>query len=140
MPRRSPDEVVIGAVVSALLSSTGVTGLVSTRVYNNVDQNTAYPLVKVTLPTTRRLDTYGRFGAEATIDVDVISQAYGDLEGTRILDQCVRALDFTRPSLSGHTSLGLRFDDTTRYAEMVNGVLTRHHVGSFTYWTEQSTT
>lgn len=138
MPRRNPDEVAIGAVVSALAASTDVTGLVSSRIYNNVPQNTSFPLVKVTLPTTRRVDTYGRFGAEGTVDVDIISQAFGDLESTRILDQCVRVLDFTRPNLSGHTSLGLRWDETTRYSEMVNGVQTRHTVASFTYWTEQS--
>jgi hypothetical protein len=138
MPRRNPDEAVIGGVVTALLASTGVTGLVSTRVYNNVPHNTTYPLVKVTLPTTRRSDTYGCFGAEATVDVDIVSQAFGDLEATRILDQCVRTLDFTRPTLSGHTSLGLRFDETARYSEMVNGIQTRHTVASFTYWTEQS--
>lgn len=138
MPRRNPDEAVIGAVVSALLASTGVTGLVSTRVYNNVPQNTSYPLVRVTLPTTRRLDTWGRFGAEATVDVDVVSQAFGDLEGTRIIDQCVQTLDFTKPTLTGHASLGLAYDETARFAEMVNGVQTRHHVASFRYWTEQS--
>jgi hypothetical protein len=138
MPRRSADQVVIGGVVNALLGSTGVTGLVSTRVYNNVPQNTAYPCIKVTLPTIRRTDTYGRLGATALIDVDVISQAFGDLEGAQILDQCVQTLNFTEPSLSGHHSLGLAWDETTRFAEVVNGIVTRHHVASFRYWTEQS--
>src|SRR5678815_3487664 len=138
MPRRSPDQEVIGAVVTALAASTGVTGLVSTRVYNNVPQNTSYPLVKVTLPMTHRQDTFGRYGATATVDVDAISQAFGDLEGTQILDQVVRTLDFTRPNLTGHTSLGLAFDETNRFSEMVNGIQTRHHVASFRYWTEQS--
>jgi hypothetical protein len=138
MPRRSPDAVVIGGVVNALLGSTGVTGLVSTRVYNHVPQNTAYPLVKVTLPTTRREDTLGRYGALGLVDVDVISQGFGDLEGTQILDQCVRALDFEPPATTGHTSLGLNYDETTRFSEVVNGIVTRHHVASFRYWTEQS--
>ena len=138
MPRRSPDQEVLGGVVTALLASTGVTGLVSTRVYNNVPQNTAYPLVKITLPMTHRQDTFGRFGATATVDIDVVSQAFGDLEGTQILDQVVRTLDFTRPTLTGHTSLGLAFDETNRFSEMVNGIQTRHHVASFRYWTEQS--
>lgn len=138
MPRRSADEVVIGAVVGALAASTGVTGLVSSRVYNNVPQNTTYPYVHVTLPTSRRADTLGRFGAHATVDVKAVSQAFGDLESARIVDQCVQALDFTKPSLSGHGSLGLSYDEETRFTEMVNGILTRHHVASFTYWTEQS--
>lgn len=138
MPRRSPDEAVIGAIVTALLASTGVTGLVSTRVFNNIDQNTAYPVIKVTMPTTRRQDTLGRFGAKALVDIDVISQAFGDLEGIRIMDQVNRTLDFTKPTLSGHGSLGLSYDETTRYSEVVNNVVTRHHVASFSYWTEQS--
>ena len=138
MPRRSPDAVVIGGVVNTLLASTGVTGSVSTRIYNHMDQNTAYPCIKVTLPMTHRYDTLGRFGAWATVDVDVISQNFGDLEGAQILDQVVRALDFQRPTLSGHTSLGLAFDETNRFSESINGIVTRHHVASFRYWTEQS--
>lgn len=138
MPRRSPDQVVVGAVVNALLASTGVTDLVSTRVYNNVPQNTAYPFIRVTLPVTRREDTWGRFGALATVDVDVVSQGFGDLEGSQVLDQIVRTIDFTRPTLSGHTSLGLAWDETNRFAESINGITTRHHVASFRYWTEQS--
>lgn len=138
MPRRSGDEVVIGAVVNALLASTGVTGLVSTRVYNNVPQNTTFPYLVVTLPTARMTDTLGRFGQTAMVDVKAVSQGLGDQEGLRVRDQVVRTLDFTRPTLSGHTSLGLTLDEKDSFSEVVNGLVVRHHVASFRYWTEQS--
>lgn len=140
MPRRSPDEAIVTAIVSTLLSSTGVTGLVATRIYNNVPQNTGYPYVVVALPSGRRQDTLGRFGASSMVDIKAVSQAFGDQEGIRILDQCVRALDFQRPTLNEHTMLGLAYDGTERYQEVANGIVTRHHVASCRAWTEQSST
>ncbi len=135
--RRLAIEPVIAAIVTTLRGSTGLTPLV-TGVYNNVPQGTVYPYVEVTAPTTRRLDTWGRFGLQALVDVKVISQGEGDRDGTRILDQCIRALDFQRPTLTGHTMLGLAFDESVAYPETINGVTTRYHVATFRAWSEQS--
>lgn len=138
--RRVPDEAVVTAIVTALKASTGLTALVGTRIYNNVPQSETYPYVVVTAPTVRRADTLGRFGGMTLVDLKAISQERGDQEGMRILDQCVRAVNFTEPAMSGHTALGIVWDQTERYQEVVNGIPTRHHVASCRAWTEQSTT
>lgn len=140
MPRRSPEEAVVTAIVAALKASTGVTGLVSTRVFNNVPQDTPYPYVVVTAPLVRRADTFGCLGGTTLVDVQAVSQERGDQEGMRILDQCIRTLNFTEPPTTGHTVLGIAWDQTERYQEVVNGIPTRHHVATLRAWTEQTTT
>ncbi len=130
-------EAVLTAVVTTLKASAGVMALV-TGVFNHVPQGTAYPYVQVTSPTDRRVDTMGRFGAETLVDVKVVSQAQGDQEAARVLDQCVRALDLQPLTLTDHAGLGIAWESSDRFAEVVNAVITRHHVATFRVWTEQS--
>lgn len=140
--RRHPLEFVLTAVVTTLRASSGLTALIgsSTAVYNNVAQGAAYPYVVVSSPTDRRMDTMGRFGAETLVDVKAVSQYPGDLEAARIHDQCVRALNNQILATTQHTTLGVAWDSAERFAELVNGVPTRHQVGTFRIWTEQSST
>ena len=137
--RRSPDEAILTAVVAALRASSGVTALATNGIWNSVPQGTAFPYVEVTIPTSRREDTFSRYGADSTLDVKSISQAAGDQEGIRIREQVIGALNGQTLTLSGHTTLGLRWDTNERFEELVNGIRTRHHVASFLVWTEQST-
>jgi len=136
--RRSPVETVIGSVVTALRASTALTALATGGIYNNVPQGTDYPYVEVTSPTDRREDTYGRFGAALLVDVKAISQSQGDQEAARIQDQCVRALNFQPLATTTHTTLGITWESSDRFAEIVNGIRTRYHVGTFRVWTEQT--
>ena len=138
--RRSPVEAVLTGIVTALKNSTGVTGLATGGVYNNVPQSTTYPYVVVTSPTDRREDTFGRFGASIMVDVKAVSQYPGDKEPSQIIDQCIRTLNFQPPSTTQHTVLGVTWNNSERYSEVVNGIVTRHHVASFYVWSEQSTT
>lgn len=138
--RRVPTEVVITAIVAALRGSTGVTGLATGGAFNNVPQGTVPPYVEVTAPTDRREDTIGRFGAITFVDVKVVSQYAGDQEASRILDQCIRALDFQKPAMAGHTCLGLSWENSIRYSDVVSGLTTRYHVATCRVWTEQSST
>ncbi len=143
MARRSSVEAVLTAIVTTLKATAGVTALTATgagSIFNNVPQNTSYPYVEVTSPTDRREDTCGRFGSSVLVDVKVISQAQGDQEAARLLDQCVRALDFQRPTLSAHATLGLAFESSDRFRDVVNAIVTRYHVATFRVWTEQSST
>ena len=135
--RRSPVEAVIGAVVTALKASTGVMAL-ATGVYNHVPQETAYPYLVVSSPSDARMDTFGRYGATVLVNVRAVSQAMGDREGARLMDQCIRTLDFQPLATTQHTTVGVNWDAGDRYPEVVNGIQTRHHVGSFRVWTEQS--
>ena len=134
--RRSPVEAVLTATVAALKASTGLTPLV-TGVFNDVPQGTAYPYVVVTAPTNRRQDTWGCLGSAALIDVKAVSQYRGDREAERILDQCIRTLNFEELSMSGHRMLGLAWDSSDRFQDVVNGVPTRYHVATLRAWTEQ---
>lgn len=137
--RRSPDEAVLTAVVTTLRAAAGLTALV-TGVYNNVPQNTVYPYVEVTAPTAGRQDTMGRYGAATLVDVKAISQGFGDLDGVRIRDQVIRALDLQEPSAVAHTILGIAWDGNAKYDEVIGGVRTRYHVATFRVWSEQSST
>jgi hypothetical protein len=138
MARRSSVDATLAAIVLALKSSTGVTGLATGGIFNNVPQNTPYPYVVVTSPTDRREDTCGRFGSVLLVDVKAVSQYDGDKEAAGILDQCIQALNFQKPAASGHTVLGMTWENSERFQEVVNGIPTRHHVATLRVWTEQS--
>lgn len=136
--RRSPIETVLTAIVTTLKNSTGVTGLATGGVYNNVPQRETFPYIKVTSPTDRREDTFGRHGNIALVDVTVVSQGLGDQEGARISSAAVQALNDAAPSLTGHVWLGVEWDNGERFRETINGIDTRHHVNTFRVWTEQT--
>lgn len=136
--RTSPIEDVITASVTALKADAPLLAL-TTLIYNNVPQDTAYPYVEVTSPSDTRVDTFARFGSTVLVDVKVVSQAFGDREASRILDACITALNNTLPSLTSHTTLGIAWDSSDRFREVVNGIVTRHHVATFRVWAEQQT-
>lgn len=139
MARRSPITAVLTGVVNTLRSDTGVTGLVgSTGVYNNVEPNAAFPYLVIMSPTDRPVDTMGRFGVETLVDVKAVSQYAGDKEAADIVNAAISALHFVRPTVSGHTVLGTAYENGDRFQEVINGVITRHHVAMFRVWTEQS--
>lgn len=137
--RTSQIEAVLTAVVTTLKATSAVTTLVGSRIYNDVPQGSTYPYVEVTAPTDSRQDTFGRFGSSTLLDIKAVSQEFGDREASRILDACLTALDFTQPALTGHTTLGLVWESSDRFRQVVNGIVTRHHVATFRAWTEQET-
>src|SRR5690242_20171970 len=103
MARRSPDEAILTAVITALRASSDLTALATGGVYNSVPQGTAFPYVEVTVPSSVRQDTFSRYGSEATLDVKSVSQAAGDQEGVRIRSKCIEALNGQNLTLSGHS-------------------------------------
>ena len=134
MARRSPDEAILTALIAQLESQT------TSDSYTEVPQGTAAPYVKLTLPTGRRMDTFGRFGASTLVDVDSITAGPSQQAGLRMRAAVLQALDSQEFSLSGHTMLGTAFEGSEYFAEMVQGVKHHHHVATFRVWTEQSTT
>ncbi len=140
MARRSPSTAVLTGVVTTLRASAGVVAAVgsTTSIYNNVDQDARYPYVVVMSPTDRPVDTMGRFGVESLVDVKAVSQARGDKEAADLVNECLQALHFQRPTIAGHTVLGMAFENGERFQEVVNGIVTRHHVATMRIWTEQS--
>lgn len=140
MARRSPITAVLTGVVSTLRASASVVAAVgsTTSIYNNVDQGAEYPYLTVRSPTDRPVDTMGRFGVESLVDVKAVSQYKGDKEAADLVDLCISALHFQRPTVAGHTVIGMAFENGERFEEVVNGILTRHHVATVRVWTEQS--
>lgn len=141
MRRRSPVEAVLTGVVSTLRASTGLTGLLgsSTGVYNNPQQGASMPHVIVTSPTDSRMDTMSRFGSELQVQVRAVSDARGDQQAAQVLDRAIDALNFaTIATTAPYASLGVSWDQSERYSEVVNGVVVRHHVGLFRVWAEQT--
>jgi hypothetical protein len=139
MIRRSNVDPIIAATVTTLRASSGVTALCpASKIWNDIPPDTARPYIEVTVPSNRRVDTLGRFGGECLLEVHVVTDHEGDQEGNRLLDQCIQALDFTHPTLVGHTMLGLAWDDSVAYPETVNSIKVHHHIGSYRAWAEQS--
>jgi hypothetical protein len=138
--RRSPITAVITGVIGTLRGNSAITALVgsSTAVYNNVEPKAAYPYLVVTTPTDTPADTMGRFGVSTLVDVRAVSQYAGDKEAADLIDASITALHFQRPTITGHTVLGTAFENGERFQEVINGVITRHHVATFRIWTEQS--
>jgi hypothetical protein len=132
--RRSPDEGILTALVARLTSQT------TSATYTEVPQGTAAPYHKVTLPTGRRMDTFGRFGASTVVDVASITEGPSQQAGVQMRSAAITALDNQRLAMTGHSMLGTAWETNEYFAEMVSGVKTHHHIASFRVWTEQSTT
>ena len=140
MARRSPITAVLTGVVSALRAHAGVVAAVgsTTSIYNNVEPDARFPYLVVMSPTDRPVDTMGRFGVETLVDVKAVSQARGDKEAADLVNEAIQALHFQRPTVAGHTVIGMAFENGERFQEVINGVVTRHHVATVRVWTEQS--
>lgn len=137
-------EPVMTALVSTLRSSTGVTGLLasSVSVYNDVSQGSVYPYVVVEAPTEVRWDTWGCPGKTLTVQVKAVTNGdadRGDKKGAQILNACVAALHFARPTVTNHFLSGIAYDGGETYTELVNGVKIRHTIGLFRVHVTQST-
>ena len=97
-------------VRAALVANSGVTNLVSTRVYDEPPQNVTYPFVRFGDIQPRSADTDGTTGAEVTFNVETYSQTTGRVEATQIAEAIRTALHRSEGSvtLSGFNLIELR--------------------------------
>jgi len=95
---------------AALVANSGVTALVSTRVYDEPPQNVTYPFVRFGDIQPRSADTDGSTGAEVTFNVETYSQTTGRVEATQIAEAIRTALHRSEGSvtLSGFNLIELR--------------------------------
>ena len=95
---------------AALVSNSGVTALVSTRVYDEPPQNVTYPFVRFGDIQPRSADTDGSTGAEVTFNVETYSQTTGRVEATQIAEAIRTALHRSEGSvtLAGFNLIELR--------------------------------
>lgn len=95
---------------AALVANSGLTTLVSTRVYDEPPQNVTYPFVRFGDIQPRSADTDGSTGAEVTFNVETYSQTTGRVEATQIAEAIRTALHRSEGSvtLSGINLIELR--------------------------------
>jgi len=95
---------------AALVANSGVTTLVSTRVYDEPPQNVTYPFVRFGDIQPRSADTDGSTGAEVTFNVETYSQTTGRVEATQIAEAIRTALHRSEGSvtLAGFNLIELR--------------------------------
>jgi hypothetical protein len=95
---------------AALVANSGVTALVSTRVYDEPPQNVTYPFVRFGDIQPRSADTDGSTGAEVTFNVETYSQTTGRVEATQIAEAIRTALHRSEGSvtLAGFNLIELR--------------------------------
>ena len=95
---------------AALVANSGVTALVSTRVYDEPPQNVTYPFVRFGDIQPRSADTDGSTGAEVTFNVETYSQKTGRVEATQIAEAIRTALHRSEGSvtLAGFNLIELR--------------------------------
>ena len=95
---------------AALVADSGVTTLVSTRVYDEPPQNVTYPFVRFGDIQPRSADTDGSTGAEVTFNVETYSQKTGRVEATQIAEAIRTALHRSEGSvtLAGFNLIELR--------------------------------
>ena len=77
---------------AALVADSGVTALVSARIYDEPPQNVTYPFVRFGDIQPRSMDTDGTTGAEVTFNVEAYSQTTGRVEATQIAEAVRNAL------------------------------------------------
>ena len=131
MPTHRSGIKVLGDAVYALLNVAGFTALSTGGVYNDVPQGTALPYTMFGNFIETRWDSMGQPGKQITFDVHVVSQFEGDKEATEIASKAIELLHYQRPTVSGHTCVVIQYEQTVMFEELVNGILTRHHVAMF---------
>ena len=136
--------VVAPAIQAALLAASGVTALVSTRIYDDVQQRPVYPFVLVESGGEAPFNTLGpssglKWGGIARVDVRVVSQFRGESEGLAILSAIKQALDGTLLTVTGYGRTTVTAEPLVPVGVSdVAGVKTREWVLPFSVTAHQS--
>jgi len=138
--RRLPDEALFAAIITALRADATVVATATRGSFTEVPQGTSAPYNKVQAPTASRTDTCGRWGASTVIDVDSVSAGDTQAPGLRMRAAVMSALHAQTLAMTGHTMLGVQWETSEYFPEVVNGLKYHHHVATFRVWTEQSST
>lgn len=83
-----------------MVANSGVTALVSTRIYDEPPQNVTYPFVRFGDIQPHSMDTDGSMGAEVTFNVEGYSQTTGRVEATQIAEAIRNALHKSEGSVT----------------------------------------
>lgn len=94
---------------AALVADSGVTALVSTRIYDEPPHNVTFPFIRFGSIIPRASDTDGSLGADVTLNIEAYSRETGRVEAARIAEAVRTALhrQESAVSLTGHNLIEL---------------------------------
>ena len=100
-------------VRATLVANSAVTGLVSTRVYDEPPTSVTYPFVRFGNITPNADDTDGSIGAEVSMNIEAFSQATGRVEATQVAEAVRAALHRQESSVTvtGFNLIEMRCDN-----------------------------
>lgn len=116
-------------IYSALSVDAGLAALVSTRIYDNVPQDTAYPYVTIGDDTHTADNTDDELGSSVVCTIHTWSRERGMRETKLIQDAIYDALNRANLSLAGYVIVNVLSEGSDSFLD-VDG-LTRHGVSNF---------
>lgn len=134
----------VSAAVYVLLNVSGLTNLVSTRIYDDVPQKPTFPFVFYELQENRDLRGFGTVGLpEVQLRVHVFSSTddYNGMgQAQEIVQKVIELLRDQALTVTGYNHAGrIVYDETTLLSnEIIAGVKCRELVASFRIWVEES--
>jgi hypothetical protein len=126
--------------VYAKLNVSGLTALVSSRIYDDVPRNPTFPLVWYEVQEAQDLRGFGTGGLpEIELRVHVFSAYEGAKEAQSIGQKVIELLRDQALTVSGYTQAGLVFYDRTVLLadQAIEGVKVRELVAMFRIYVEE---
>lgn len=126
------------AVYSALTGDSTLVSLVSTRIYDHVPENAAFPYVELGEGTAvpGDVDTKTEDGMDQTIMIHTLSRYRGAKEAKQIMSAITEVLHDASLSISGHSLVMCSFEFSELFME--GDGLTRHGIQRFRVVTQES--
>ncbi len=117
------------AIYTALQAETALTSLVSTRIYDNVPQETVYPYVELGEATYQDMGSQTFLGMDGTLTIHSWSQYAGRKQVMQIMEAIYDRLHQGSLTMTGHSLVICRFE----FAEIVKDPdgITHHGVQRF---------
>lgn len=123
-------------VVSTLTSSTTVTTLVDSKIYDEPPTDTDYPYIQIGQPTEVTDNTLKRLGYQNTLTLFIFTKPYGLgwSQAYSILDAMNQVLNVKKPSMDNLDLLMCKLDNVTAERDKDKRIL---HV-RYRMWSQQT--
>ena len=116
-------------IFTTLNTDNTLTSTLGANVFDDVPEETAFPLVVLGEDTTVDFSTKDLIGSETTINIDVFSRYRGSKETKEIMDRIHSLLHDSSLTVSGVNLINLRFE----FSDVIRDPdgITRHGIMSF---------
>ena len=122
----------VAEAIYGLLNVSGMTALATGGIYDDVPQDTDFPVVWYTVRESDIPGTFGQVFFACRVGVHVFSQYQGSQQAQTIINKAVELLRNQTPSMSNFTALELiHWSSTGLPDEDINGVKTKHLMAEF---------